>query len=232
MVYVAGGTFKMGAQKSSSSSSNYDSEAWDEESPVHSVTLSSYYMGETEVTQALWKAVMGNNPSYFKGEDLPVVEVSWKDICGEDGKGTDPSCFLYKLNRLTGLTFRLPTEAEWEYAARGGNKSRGYKYSGSSSIYEVAWCNDRKLHPVKGNRANELGLYDMSGNVWEWCSDRKGSYSSGSQTNPQGPSKGSSRVSRGGSWYVSSRSCRVSHRSSDAPSRRDSSLGFRLVLCP
>ena len=159
----------MGAQKSDLNGRNYDSEAYGDESPVHSVTLSSYYMGETEVTQALWKAVMGNNPSRFKGDNLPVENVSWND-CQE---------FIRKLKQKTGKNFRLPTEAEWEYAARGGKKSNGYKYSGSNNIGSVAWYDDNssnQIHAVKGKRLNELGLYDMSGNVWEWCSDWYGQY--------------------------------------------------------
>ena len=209
---VAGGTFQMGSD---------DSEADSDEKPVHSVTLSSFYMGETEVTQALWKAVMGTNPSYFKGDNLPVENVSWND-CQE---------FIRKLNGLTGKNFRLPTEAEWEYAARGGNQSNGYKYAGSNNIGSVAWYADNSgTHAVRGMSPNELGLYDMSGNVWEWCSDWKDSYSSGSQTNPKGPSSGSYRVLRGGSWGSLAENCRVSNRSDYGPVRRRGSDGFRLVL--
>ena len=138
------------------------------------------------------------------------------------------------MNNKTGRTFRLPTEAEWEYAARGGNKSRGYKYSGSNNIDEVAWyeCNSGvETHPVKGKKANELGLYDMSGNVWECCNDWYGEYSRGAQTNPKGPNNGSYRVLRGGSWCSGERYCRVSDRDSDAPGDRNDVIGFRLVLC-
>jgi len=180
-------------------------------------------MGETEVTQALWKAVMGSNPSNWKGDNLPVESVSWND-CQE---------FIRKLNQLTGRNFRLPTEAEWEFAARGGNQSYGYKYAGSNSIGSVAWYTDNsgsKTHAVKGKSPNELGLYDMSGNVYEWCSDWKGSYGSGSQTNPKGPSSGSSRVFRGGSWYNLARYCRVSYRRDLGPGSRGINLGFRLCL--
>ncbi len=224
MVYVEGGTFLMGAQKSSSSSANYDSGAYSDESPVHSVTLSSYYIGKYEVTQALWEAVMGENPSYFEDTNLPVENVSWED-CQK---------FIKKLNALTGITFRLPTEAEWEYAARGGNKSKGYKYSGSNTIGDVAWYYDNsssKTHQVGTKQANELGIYDMSGNVWEWCSDWYGSnyYSSSSQTNPTGPTSGSNRVLRGGSWIINARSCRVSYRDGDTPSNRYNFYGFRLL---
>ena len=218
MVYVEGGTFTMGCT-SEQGGCDYD------EKPAHQVTLSSYSIGETEVTQALWKAVMGYNPSYYKGDYLPVENVSWDDV----------QTFISELNRKTGRTFRLPTEAEWEYAARGGNKSRGYKYSGSNTIGDVAWYWDisgKKTQPVKTKKPNELGLYDMSGNVYEWCEDWYGSYGSASQTNPKGPSTGSRRVYRGGSWLDSAWFCRVSFRSDDfaLPLPRGSYLGFRLVL--
>ena len=224
MVWVEGGTFTMGAQKTNPSEPNYDSEAFANESPVHSVTLSSYYIGETEVTQALWKAVMGNNPPYFKSDNFPVEGVLWSDV----------KEFIKKLNRLTGRTFRLPTEAEWEYAARGGSKSQGYKYRGSNSIDAVAWNKDNcgyETHVVKEQQANELGLYDMSGNVWEWCSDWRGYYSPSSQRDPEGSSNGSSRVLRGGSRNSFAWNCRVSDRRYTSPDYRFSA-GFRLVLCP
>ena len=165
---------------------------------------------------------MGSNPSNWKGDNLPVEKVSWND-CQE---------FIKKLNALTGREFRLPTEAEWEYAARGGNKSKGYKYSGSNTIGYVAWYTNNssnKPHEVKGKRANELGLYDMSGNVWEWCGDRYGSYSGSSQTDPAGPSSGSFRVLRGGFWYSNARYCRVSYRSNCHPDYHYNYLGLRLV---
>lgn len=204
----------------------YDSD----ESPTHKVTLSDYYIGETEVTQALWYAVMGTNPSYFTGNNNPVEKVSYTD-CIE---------FINKLNelfsgKLNGMKFALPTEAQWEFAARGGNKSRGYKYSGSNYIGDVAWYDnnsDSKTHPVAQKRPNELGLYDMSGNVWEWCRDWYGGYSSSSQTNPIGPTNGSDRVYRGGSWSSDARLCRVSYRYSLNPSDRYFNLGFRLALVP
>ncbi|MBP5327704.1 MAG: formylglycine-generating enzyme family protein [Bacteroidales bacterium] len=219
MVYVEGGTFTMGCTAEQGGGCDSD------EYPSHSVTLSGYYIGETEVTQALWKAVMGSNPSNWKGDQLPVESVSWDDC----------QTFISKLNSLTGRTFRLPTEAEWEYAARGGKRSKGYKYSGSNNIDDVAWYGGNsgsKTHAVKGKRANELGLYDMSGNVWEWCSDWKGEYSSGSQRNPKGPSSGSLRVYRGGSKIAYARSCRVSYRNSNNPSSRGDNIGFRLALVP
>ena len=221
MVKVEGGKFTMGA------TAEQDYDAYNSERPAHKVTLSDYYIGETQVTQALWKAVMGDNPSYFKGDDnLPVENVSWEDIVER---------FIPALNRKTGRTFRLPTEAEWEYAARGGNKSKGYKYSGSDNKDEVAWYDGNsgdKTHPVRGKKANELGLYDMSGNVWEWCHDWYGDYSSGAQTDPKGPDKGSIRVLRGGSWNNNARRCRVSNRNNGSPGNSNFYIGFRLVLCP
>ena len=216
MVWVEGGTFRMGA------TSEQGSEISDEK-PVHSVTLSGYYIGKTEVTQALWEAVMGINPSRFKGDYLPVENVSWDD-CQE---------FIRKLNSMTGQNFRLPTEAEWEFACRGGNNSRGYKYSGSNYIDNVAWYDGNsgdKTHPVATKSPNELGIYDMSGNVWEWCADWYGDYSSGRQTNPKGPYGGSGRVNRGGSWYNFARNCRSSIRIDDYPTYRDDLLGLRLAL--
>ncbi len=220
MVYVEGGKFTMGA------TAEQGSDAWGDERPTHKVTLSDYYIGETQVTQALWKVVMGNNPSYREGDNLPVEQVSWEDT----------QEFIEKLNQETGRTFRLPTEAEWEYAARGGKKSKGYKYSGSDKIDDVAWYNGNsggKTHPVKGKKANEIGLYDMSGNVWEWCNDwyGYGEYSSDAQTNPQGSEKGSYRVLRGGSWGGDARDCRVSYRYYSTPTYLRNFFGFRLVMC-
>ena len=219
MVKVEGGTFLMGATK------EQGSDAWDDEKPAHQVTLSDYYIGETQVTQALWKSVMGDNPSNWKGDNLPVEKVSWEDA----------QEFIKKLNGVTGRTFRLPTEAEWEYAARGGKNSKGYKYSGSNNIDEVAWYGGNsgdKTHPVKEKKANELGLYDMSGNVWEWCNDWYGDCSSDAQTNPQGPDEGSDHVLRGGGWLSNARRCRVSCRSNITPTYRNNYVGFRLVMCP
>lgn len=217
MVYVSGGTFTMGA------TSEQGSEAYDNEKPTHSVTLSSYYICKYEVTQALWRAVMGSNPSYFKGDNLPVERVSWNDC----------QTFINRLNSYTGRNFRLPTEAEWEFAARGGNYSRHYKYSGSNYIGDVAWYGGNSgssTHPVGTKQPNELGLYDMSGNVWEWCSDWYGSYSSYSQNDPTGPNSGSSRVLRGGSWGYYARICRSSDRYDSSPGDRNYFLGLRLVL--
>ena len=217
MVAVEGGTFTMGA------TSEQGSDAYSDESPTHSVTLSDFAIGETEVTQELWKAVMGSNPSSFSGTNLPVETVSWYDC----------QTFISKLNNLTGKNFRLPTEAEWEYAARGGNKSKGYKYAGSNTLGDVAWYygnSSSKTHSVKQKQANELGLYDMSGNVWEWCQDWYGSYSSSAQTNPTGSTSGSYRVLRGGSWISDARDCRVSSRGNTTPTNTYNFLGLRLAL--
>ena len=214
MVYVSGGSFMMGSD---------DSEAYSDEKPVHRVTLSSYRIGKYEVTQELWEAVMGSNPSYFKGSRRPVENVSWEDC----------QTFIRKLNSLTGQTFKLPTEAQWEFAARGGNSSRGYKYSGSNYIENVGCYYDNSgstSHNVGTKSPNELGIYDMSGNVYEWCRDWKGTYSSSSQVDPEGPSAGSYRVLRGGSWYYYARGCRVSYRGGNSPDDRDDYLGLRLCL--
>ena len=217
MIYVAGDTFMMGA---TAEQDGYDND----ETPVHQVTLSDYFIGETEVTQELWYAVMGSNPSNFtRSSRNPVECVSWHDC----------QTFIQKLNQLTGLRFRLPTEAEWEYAARGGNKSKGYKYSGSNRIDDVAWYEGNSgntTHEVAKCYPNELGLYDMSGNVYEWCSDWIGSYSSMAQTDPSGVSSGFSRVRRGGSWISDAQQgCRVSSRYYNAPGARSYHIGFRLV---
>ena len=219
MVYVEGGSFDMGA------TSEQGSDAYDWEKPVHRVTLSDYYIGKCEVTQELWEEVMGSNPSNFRGAQNPVESVSWNDCQN----------FIKKLNSLTGRTFRLPTEAEWEYAARGGNQSSHYKYSGSGNIGNVAWYYNNSgssTHAVGTKSPNELGIYDMSGNVWEWCSDWYGGYSAGAQTNPQGPSSGSYRVLRGGGWYYNARYCRVSLRCRNDPDSSNSGNGLRLVLVP
>ena len=236
MIRVDGGTYTMGA------TSEQGSDAGDYEKPAQQVMLSTYSIGETEVTQALWLTVMGSNPSNFKGDNLPVEMVSWED-CQK---------FISKLNEMTGKQFRLPTEAEWEYAARGGSKSRGYKYSGSNDLGSVAWFwknsgdsrldgewdykkmkeNNCRTHPVKTKQPNELGLHDMSGNVCEWCQDWCGDYSSDAQTNPTGASSGSRRVRvfRGGGWINNARSCRSSYRNGSTPSNRYHTFGLRLAL--
>lgn len=230
MVYVEGGTFTMGCTLEQGGCGS-------DEKPTHSVTLSDYFIGETEVTQALWEAVMGTTvrqqrnkastlwPMCGEGGNYPMYYVSWDECCE----------FVKRLNQMTGRTFRLPTEAEWEYAARGGNKSSVYRYSGSNNISSVAWYDGNSgssTHPVAQKQANELGLYDMSGNVWEWCSDWYGRsyYSSSPQSNPKGLSSGSSRVLRGGSCINNARYCRVSDRNYIAPSLYYGNSGFRLVL--
>lgn len=219
MIRVEGGEFMMGA------TAEKGGDAWDDEEPAHRVSLDSYYIGETQVTQALWKAVMGNNPSNWKGDNLPVETISWND-CQE---------FIRKLNQLTGRIFALPTEAQWEFAARGGKFSKGYKYAGSDNLNEVAWFGDNsnsQTHPVVQKKPNELGLYDMSGNVWEWCNDwyHSNYYQSSPERNPQGPTSGVSRVLRGGGWINDARGCRVSIRGYVNPDTRRIGYGMRLSL--
>ena len=233
MVRVDGGSFEMGATSEQGSNVTSDEEL------VHQVTLSDYYIGKYEVHQSEWEAVMGNNPSYFKGDDLPVEQVSWED-CHE---------FIRRLNALTGLNFKLPTEAQWEYAARGGRWSKGYKYSGSNDLGEVGWSwensgvqvltgewdekkvkkNHCQTHPVGEKHPNELGLYDMSGNVWEWCQDWYGYYNRDTQVDSAGPVRGSYRVARGGCWFRDAWFCRVSYRNCQTPVHCYSYLGLRLV---
>ena len=228
MVSVEGGTFMMGADTTAvlKGDANFD------ELPLHAVTLAPYSIGQTEVTQELWQAVMGSNPSSFTGDlQRPVEQVSWED-CQE---------FITRLNAITGKQFRLPTEAEWEFAARGGIKSAGKTYAGSNELGEVAWyygnsyalgadSPDYGTHPVATKYANELGLYDMSGNVYEWISDWYGAYSEESQVNPVGPETGSRRITRGGSWYSNEMENRVNCRNYEAPGSRSYSLGLRLAL--
>lgn len=231
-VLVRGGTFQMG------SNSGYNNEK-----PVHSVTVSSFYISKYEVTQKEYKSLMGSNPSHASfgiGDNNPVYRVSWYDAveyCNElsrkegltpaySGSGDDIK-FNFNANG-----YRLPTEAEWEYAARGGNSSLEYTYSGSNSIDSVAWYSGNsgiKTHPVGGKQANELGLYDMSGNVWEWCWDRYESYSSGSQTDPTGKSSGSYRVIRGGCWGNNVSAFHLANRFDYSPVAQDGRIGFRVV---
>jgi formylglycine-generating enzyme required for sulfatase activity len=250
-VFVAGGTFTMGCTAEQSG------ECRDDEKPAHSVTVGDFSIGKYEVTQKQWKAVMGDKPSCFQEDDnRPVEGVSLNDV----------RRFIEKLNAITGKKYRLPTEAEWEYAARGGSKSRGYKYSGSDKLRDVAWynvnsgiqvltesffeeaiaqdddsqtyneairSNRNTTRPVGTKKPNELGIYDMSGNVSELVSDEYGEYSSTAQTNPAGPARGSSRFAyRGGSWYDSAWSCRVSCRDIGTLDFRSYLLGFRLALSP
>ena len=216
MILVKGGTFTMGA------TAEQGTDAKDNEKPAHNVTLSDYYIGETEVTQALYEAVIGENPSDVKGADLPVVNVEW----------SDGDFFATKLSELTGRQFRLPTEAEWEYAARGGNKSQGYKYAGSNTLADVAWFDDIKggAHPVKAKAPNELGIYDMSGNVDEYCADDFAPYSKDSQTNPKCVLEAAEEITvRGGSFANSANDCRVSRRGSSR-GYVFASLGFRIAM--
>lgn len=219
MVSVRGGTYDMGASKD-------DMEAKKDEKPIQKVTLQEYYIGETPVTQALWKSIMGVNPSPFTGDNLPVTNINWYDC----------KIFIRNLNEATGYKFRLPTEAEWEYAARGGYLSKGFRYSGANRIGAVGWYlnnSDDKPHRVKEKQPNELGLYDMSGNVWEWCEDWHGDYSiyvNVNQFNPKGCATGSSRVLRGGCWYDGPERCRVTSRDKCDPDGRDISVGLRLAL--
>ncbi|MDD2331302.1 MAG: SUMF1/EgtB/PvdO family nonheme iron enzyme, partial [Candidatus Cloacimonetes bacterium] len=249
MVYVEGGTFQMG----SNSASN--------EKPVHQVTLSSYYIGKYEVTQKEWQEVMGSNPSYWKGDNLPVEKVSWYDVlvyCNKRSlkEGLTP-CYSISGNsepsrwdsvpsarnstwdavtcNWSANGYRLPTEAEWEYAARGGNKSKGYRYSGSNDIKSVAWYwenSGKKTHSVGGKQANELGIYDMSGNVLEWCWDgyNESYYSKSESRDPRGSGSGKSRVQRGSSWSGNDYSCRVAYRASGRdPENGFSYDGFRVL---
>lgn len=219
MVYVEGGTFTMGC-------TSEQNDCWDDEKITRRVTLSSYYIGKYEVTQAQWFAVMGDNPSHFSGCDqCPVESVSW----------TDARAFCRRLSKMTGKNYRLPTEAEWEFAARGGNQSNGFIYSGSNHINAVAVYLDNsnyQIAPVGSKAPNELGIYDMSGNVGEWCQDWYDAYPNQAQTNPTGPATGVYRVLRGGGWGCYAFYCRVSDRGGYEPDNRNNSLGFRLVLAP
>lgn len=231
MIYVEGGTFTMGA-------SSGDSNADDDEYPAHQVTLDSYYIAEFEVTQSQWKKIMGTTISQqneisdwggFRGvgDNYPMYHVNWHEA----------EAFCEELSRLTGKKYCLPTEAQWEFAARGGNKGKNSdnKYSGSYFVEDVARYggnSDGATHSVGSKYPNELGIYDMSGNVWEWCSDWYGDYSSNSQTNPMGPSSGDYRVLRGGGWGSDARGCRVSYRGDSFPSYRSINSGFRVVCLP
>ncbi|MDD6901642.1 MAG: formylglycine-generating enzyme family protein [bacterium] len=217
MVRVEGGTFTMGA------TAEQASDAFSDELPTHKVTLSPFLIGKYEVSQTLWLAVMGENPSVNTGINLPVDNVTWNEC----------QTFITKLNELTGKNFRLLTEAEWEYAARGGNKSKGYKYSGSNNLGDVAWYIDNSnntSHAMGTKAPNELGIYDMTGNVMEWVSDWKGSYSSGAQTNPTGPDSGTYRVNRGGSYGNVERLSRITNRNSIDPNMSSKTMGLRLCL--
>jgi len=235
MVSVKGGTFHMGSSVNNS------------EKPVHAVTVSDFYIGKYQITQKEWREIMGNNPSYFKGDNLPVERVNWfeaVEFCNlKSQKEGLTNCYSNSGNNVTcnweANGYRLPTEAEWEYAARGGClggtvllcKNKQHEYSGSDNIDEVAWYGEnsgKQTHDVGTKKANEIGIYDMSGNVWEWCWDWHGNYSTDSQTNPRGPSSGSNRVLRGGSWDYDSDRCRVASRNDFSP-HAINSFGFRIL---
>lgn len=226
LVLVEGGKFQMGGQ---------DNEVQENEKPVHEVELSTFYMSKYPITQKQWKAIKGDNPSYFGGRDNhPVEQIDWNDANG----------FCDQLNRNLGYDsnaptgkFRLPTEAEWEYAARGGRHSQNHKYAGGGGLSDVAWYGNSNgsTHPVGEKRGNELGIHDLSGNVWEWCSDEYCNYSYAPQTNPTGPpppSIGGAKVLRGGAWITDALYCRVASRFNSAPAIRYYSIGFRVFFVP
>lgn len=228
MVRVEGGTFLMGAQDKDPEGDNYHPYADDDAGSVHQVTLDSYYISETVVTQSLWRTVMGDDDRVFifGADDLPAVSLNWNDCQN----------FIRRLNKMTGLKFHLPTEAQWEFAARGGNKSRGYTYSGSNEMNKVGWTDhsrDCRLHPIKMKRPNELGIYDMSGNVWEWCRDwARDGYPNRAQHNPKGPASSPyhSRIIRGGSWNDNPWHCYVFQRFLCCPEETVNDCGLRLVI--
>ncbi len=213
LVLVKGGTFQMGGN-----------EAPIDEKPIHNIAIGDFYIGKYEVTQEEWESVMGSNPSNYIGPNKPVDNVNWDDI----------QEYIVKLSALTGRQYRLPTEAEWEYASRGGNKSKGYRFSGSNDVNEVAWNSDNsnsETHEVGQMKPNELGLFDMSGNVWEWCSDwyDAGYYKKSPAKNPQGPSSGQTRVLRSGSWGNEALYCRSAARGANYQSSNSSYSGVRLA---
>jgi len=231
MIFVNGGTFQMGSN---------DGEG--DEKPVHFVTVDDFYLCKYEVSQKEWKEIMGNNPSNWKGDNLPVEKVSWYDAVEFCNKKSDKEgltrCYICSGKNIKcnfdSNGYRLLAEAEWEYAARGGKKSKCYEYSGSNNINDVAWysCNSSsKTHPVGTKQANELGIYDISGNVWEWCNDwhDKNYYKNSPKNNPKGPNSGSARVLRGGGWYVKAEYCRVANRGGSNPDSSYISVGFRLA---
>jgi formylglycine-generating enzyme required for sulfatase activity len=217
MIAVEGGTFTMGCTDDENPAYTIY------ERPAHQVTLSSFKIAKYQVTQKQWNAIMEDNPSHFKGDNLPVENVRWDEV----------QTFISRLNEATGKSYRLPTEAEWEYACRGGVRYAEYKYSGSHNLNSVGWYlfnSEQKSHPIGKMVPNELGIYDMSGNVWEWCQDWAADYTNESQTNPQGPDSGSCRVTRGGSYLSDYLKCRVSFRNSASPDERCNETGFRIVL--
>ncbi|MCB0577676.1 MAG: formylglycine-generating enzyme family protein [Saprospiraceae bacterium] len=221
MVPVEGSEFDMGDEHG---------DLWSDCGPVHRVKVDDFYLGEYPVTQELWETVMGNSPSFFKGGQRPVEQVSWENV----------QIFIKKLNEITGKHFRLPSEAEWEYAARGGPHKNSYRYAGSDKLKEVGWFYNNshgETKPVGLKTPNELGLYDMSGNVGEWCEDwySGGDYyqecqRTGLTEDPAGPKSGSNRVGRGGSYFNDARGCRIAYRGNNTSSRRNRRIGFRLAL--
>lgn len=234
MVFVKGGTFTMGCLP------ERDGDCNGNEKPAHKVTVSDFYIGKYQVTQAEWRAVMGNKPSHSPGDNKPVESVSWNDV----------QEFIKRLNSMTGKNYRLPTEAEWEYAARGGANSRGYRYSGGNDVDAVAWYyensgvqklndsawsdraavkNNNQTHPVGTKAANELGIHDMSGNVWEWVADRYDLYGNEPVADPTGPDQGDERVLRGGNWLGSAVAARPAFRFGFDPDFKSSAYGFRLA---
>ncbi len=218
MVEVSAGTFTMGCTNPT------DPECFAAEKPRRTITLQGFSISKFTVTQKIWKTIMGTDPSNKKCDDCPVVNVSWFDA----------QMFINKVNQLSDKNYRLPTEAEWEYAAKGGSQSHGYKYAGGNDAIEVAWYDtllSHESHPVGKKQPNELGLYDMSGNVWQWCSDwyDEHYYSVGPSNNPKGPSSGSSRSLRGGSWWGPLNDVRVAYRDSYPPDSKDDDVGFRLA---
>ncbi|MCL2247122.1 MAG: SUMF1/EgtB/PvdO family nonheme iron enzyme [Lentimicrobiaceae bacterium] len=216
LVFVQGGNFFMGC------TAEQGDECEENETPTHEVRLNDFQIGRFEVTQKEWVTIMGYNPSANVAYDLPVEKVSWEEV----------QEYIKKLNELTGKNYRLPTEAEWEYAARGGQKSKKFKYCGSHAIDEVAWCaeNSVSTHPVGSKTPNELEIFDMSGNVWEWCRDWYGDYDEKTQSNPVGPLTGENRIIRGGSYNFASEFCRISYRGEQYFDFKGSYIGFRLVL--
>ncbi|MDR3012222.1 MAG: formylglycine-generating enzyme family protein [Chitinispirillales bacterium] len=221
LVLVKAGAFTMGCASDN---------CFDREKPAHEVTLTNdFYIGKYPVTQRQWEAIMGNNPSRFRGDSRPVEQVNWEDI----------QRFITRLNALTGRNFRLPTEAEWEFAARGGLDSEGHSYAGSGVISEVAWYghfdggnSGMGTHQVGAKDPNELGIHDMTGNVWEWINDIYWSYTAEAKTNPTGRASGRSRVIRGGSWASHAQDCRITFRNQAFPDYRAHDIGFRLALTP
>lgn len=223
MIEVEGGSFYMGGQNESTGMTNFDIEAYQIESPVHKVSLNKFAICKYEVTQLQWKAAMKDNPSTFQDDKLPVETITWDQV----------QEFISILNTASGLNYRLPTEAEWEFAAKGGNKSQGFKYSGFAVIGACAWYysnSESTTHEVGTKNPNELGIYDMTGNVREWCNDWFDYYTSSNKNNPQGPVYGSTKINRGGSWTTPSVNCRNSYRNTNSVYEASYDLGFRLAL--